>query len=123
MIFIGIFVIKTLAISLVIFDFAHPWIHENHTFRVAFTHFTLLSWASSFLLVALFGINRHVLVFFAASLMKGVILGLEAFQWISLFGLPFSIQWIYIALGLILLSNLILLMLKQNSKRMQSVSI
>jgi hypothetical protein len=106
-IFISLFLIKTGLISLVSFDVAQTWIHHIHSFRVAFTHFVLLSWASSVILFALFGQTRLWLLFFASALLKGSILGLEAFQIIPILHLPFSIQWIYVFLGSLMLASLI----------------
>ena len=105
-VFVSLFLIKTLSISFIIFDFAQPWIHHIHSFRVAFTHFVLLSWGSSVILFAQFGLTRFWLLFFAAALLKGCILTLDAFQWINSSVLPFSLQWVYIVLGVLLLISL-----------------
>jgi hypothetical protein len=109
--FLIFFTLKTIGLILVPFDFTQTWIHELHSFRVAFTHFSLLTWASSIVLFSLFGLKSHWLSFFSFSLFMSLFLIIDALQWYPLLHIPFNIQWIYIVSGILMFFNLLKLII------------
>lgn len=115
---------KSIFLGAIPFDEVQNYIHHINQARVAFTHTLLLGIASPLALLFIFKTSKIFLLFLSAAWLMIIFLWIETFQTYSAIGLHFSIQWVYLFCGIILLLSLITLFIRsfftQNEVRLSS---
>lgn len=104
---------KSFFLGAIPFDVVQQYVHHINQARVAFTHTLLLGIATPLALLFIYKTSKLLLLFLSAAWAMILFLWIETFHTYSALGLNFSIQWVYLTCGIILLLSLLTLLFRE----------